>query len=106
MEGELMPLYIFSCPTCGEFDVWRRMSEVGNPVFCGSCQAVSRRIYSAPNVNLNSGSLAAIGRSPSTEPRVVKRSLCAQPTSALGNTHQPKNASGRPWMIGHPRERL
>lgn len=94
-----MPLYEFSCSTCGDFEVWRRMSETSVPVYCAECKALSKRIYSAPNVNLSSGRLASMSRSKSDEPRVMKRDAV---------TSKPKinRPAGRPWMIGHPSERL
>lgn len=88
-----MPLYEFRCETCGDFEVWRRMAEVGNPVHCPTCEAIARRLYSAPSVNLNSGSLSTL--SGSSEPRVMKRET--EPSQPRYQAAQ----GSRPWMVSH-----
>ena len=95
-----MPLYEYSCSTCGDFEVWLRLAELSNPVHCNTCQSVSRRIYSAPNISLNSGSLSAIGKRGSEKPQWVKREKL-EPKKPMLN-----RPTGRPWMISHTPERL
>lgn len=94
-----MPLYEFSCLTCGDFEIWRRIAESSDPVYCNECNALSKRVYSAPNVNLSSGRLASLSRSVSDEPRVIKR----ETVESQPKINRPK---GRPWMISHPPDRL
>jgi len=95
-----MPLYDYTCPNCGDFEAWRQMSEVGQPMVCVDCNATAARIYVAPNISLSSGSLSSrIGGS--SEPRLIKR--------AESRPRAPKHQSqrgGRPWMLGHAPERL
>ncbi len=91
-----MPLYEYRCKDCGEFEAWRSLSEYNAPMACPECDAVAVKIFTAPNINLNSGSLSAIAKNPATEPRVVKRKS-TEPTKP--RYQQVK--SNRPWMISH-----
>jgi putative FmdB family regulatory protein len=91
-----MPLYEYKCETCGSFEQWRMLAEAGTPMYCPTCQAVAQRIFSAPNVNLNSGSVRLRGGE-AKEPRVVKSSQDKEP--ATPKYSQQRN--GRPWMISH-----
>ena len=91
-----MPLYEFRCDTCGEFEAFRALAEFDNPMYCPTCDRLARRIFCAPNINLNSGRLP---RSP-REPQVVKRE---------NNPASPRYQSiksGRPWAIAHSPQRL
>lgn len=90
-----MPLYEFNCDTCGQFEAWRTLAELEKPMLCPSCAVVSKRIFSPPMVNLNSGSLFSIASKANSEPQVVKREK--EPSSP--KYQSPKG--GRPWMIGH-----
>ena len=89
-----MPLYEYKCVTCGRFEQWRTLAEVGTPMFCPTCQAVAQRVFSAPNVNLNSGSLR-LKRGETQEPRVVKSDRDKEPATPKYRQQQ----NGRPWMI-------
>lgn len=96
-----MPLYDYACSDCGDFEAWRKMAEVSNPMLCPQCNVVAKRIFTAPNISLNSTSLTAKIKGTS-EPRLVQRRQNSSPSS-------PKNQSvqgGRPWMIAHSTERL
>jgi putative FmdB family regulatory protein len=87
-----MPLYEFHCVTCGEFDAWRTLAEATNPMPCPECNTIAKRIFSAPNISLNTGNLSRYSK----EPRLVKKADCSPST--------PKHSSpqgGRPWMISH-----
>ncbi len=91
-----MPLYEYKCARCGMFEQWRRLAEVETPMLCPTCQGVARRIFSPPNVNLNSGSWGQRSGE-ATEPRVVKPSQDKEPTTPR-YSQQPNR---RPWMISH-----
>lgn len=41
-----MPLYEFSCPQCGPFDLRRDMQDVADAAVCPSCDRPARRVYS------------------------------------------------------------
>lgn len=88
-----MPLYEYRCNPCGEFEAWRNLAEYNAPMNCPSCNQPALKIISAPNVNLNSGSLSAIASN--SEPRVVRRKA-KEPT-------QPRyhSTNSRPWMVSH-----
>ena len=87
-----MPLYEYRCESCGEFEAWRSMSKYNAPINCPKCDRVAVKIFSAPNINLNSGSLSAIAKN--AEPRLVKQ----QKEPAKPRYHSTGN---RPWMVSH-----
>ncbi|MDX2099287.1 MAG: zinc ribbon domain-containing protein [Leptolyngbyaceae cyanobacterium bins.59] len=87
-----MPLYEFRCSTCGVFDTWRTLAESSQPANCPTCNTVSKRIFSAPAVQL-SGSLRLKKENP--EPKVMKRDREPAPPKVQ------TDSGGRPWMIGH-----
>ncbi len=93
-----MPLYDYKCADCGPFDVWRKMAEVTTPLSCPDCGVIATRVFTAPNISLNTGSLSRVGNS--AEPRLIKR----QGEPAVPTSQSPKG--GRPWMIGHAPQRL
>lgn len=94
-----MPLYDYKCYDCGNFEAWRKMAEVSNPINCPSCSVQAVRIYAAPSISLNVGRLPSSSQSTS-EPRLVQRR-----SQGSAPRHQSYNG-GRPWMIGHASERL
>ena len=87
-----MPLYEYRCNPCGEFEAWRSLAEYNVPMNCPNCDRLAQKIFSAPNINLNS-SLSAIA-SQTSEPRLVK-----QPKSSAKPRYH--STSNRPWMISH-----
>lgn len=96
-----MPLYEYRCDRCGEFEAWRSMSEYNAPMKCSECDRPATKIFSAPNINLNSGSLSAIARRKSAEPRLVKQ----EPKEPTKPRYQ-SSTTNRPWMVSHAPERL
>jgi len=94
-----MPIYAYKCDDCGPFDKLRRMADVDTPMPCPQCEAVATRVFTAPNVNLNSGSL--FKRAASKAPRLMKR----RGEPAAPQNQSPRSGS-RPWMLGHATERL
>lgn len=95
-----MPLYDYRCSPCGDFEAWRTMAEVSTPMPCPECSEIAKRVYTAPNVSLSSGSLMASAKV-GAEPRLVKR----QAQAPRQRTSQAVRG-GRPWMVGHAPERL
>ncbi|ELS05463.1 putative regulatory protein, FmdB family [Xenococcus sp. PCC 7305] len=91
-----MPLYEYRCNPCGEFEVWRSLAEYNAPMNCPDCDQVAQKMVSAPSINLNSGSLSAIARSQSSEPRLVK-SKHLEPTKPRYQS----STGSRPWMVSH-----
>lgn len=86
-----MPLYDYRCKNCGNFEKWLQLADLDSPVRCSSCQQVTIRLISAPNISLN------IGRFPQPDqtPQVVTRQKSAPPL----RLQQAK--AGRPWMVSH-----
>ncbi len=95
-----MPLYEYRCESCGEFEAWRSMSEYNAPMNCPECNQVAIKIFSALNINLNSGSLSAIAKK-SSEPRLVKQ----EPKEPAKPRYQ-RSIGDRPWMVSHIPARL
>lgn len=91
-----MPLYEYRCNNCGEFEAWRSMAKYNAPLDCPQCNQVAIKIFSAPNINLNSGSLSAIASGSTSEPRLVKQ----EPTEPIKPRYQ-SSTGNRPWMVSH-----
>lgn len=88
-----MPLYDFQCQNCGTFERWVALAEINAAVCCPSCATVAKRLFSAPNINLGSGSLRL--KVEQKEPQVLKKGI--EPKPARHYSHR----DGRPWMISH-----
>ena len=91
-----MPLYEYRCNSCGEFEALRSLSDYNAPMPCPECEQVAVKIFSVPNINLNSGSLSAIAKSNSTEPKLVKNR-----SNEPEKPRYQQVKSNRPWMISH-----
>ena len=76
-----MPLYEYRCPQCGPFDLRRAVEEASAPLWCPTCDAPARRVYSAPGTATLRGPLsgasgaerARVDRARSGEPVVTGR---------------------------------
>ncbi|MDJ0570414.1 MAG: zinc ribbon domain-containing protein [Pleurocapsa sp. MO_192.B19] len=91
-----MPLYEYRCNPCGEFEAWRSLAEYNLPMNCPSCDRTATKIFSAPNINLNSGSLSALASSQPAEPKLVTQKG-KEPTKPRYQS----STNSRPWMISH-----
>jgi putative FmdB family regulatory protein len=81
-----VPIYAYTCATCGSFDVWRPAVEASEGHDCPSCGAFARRCFTPPGVARMS--------------RPLFRAREREETSA----HAPEVAamkSGRPMPHGH-----
>lgn len=94
-----MPLYEFDCQSCGTFEKFRSMSETSKPMFCPTCQAEAKRIYSVAGLIMTPQSLRSRIEQ-SAEPRIVNRSEVKHSHTHKHN-HNHHHDHGRPWMIGH-----
>lgn len=97
-----MPLYNYSCSTCGSFDAWSPMADAHLPCACPGCDGLSRREVASPHLSLMNGSLRkALDRSErsTSEPRRVKRAHLANCGCKLCGAG--KSSPMRRWMIGH-----
>jgi len=97
-----MPRYEFRCENCGPFECWRPLDEVSVPMVCPKCQAVARRVYTAPGLVKTPPALAqGLYRAEKSafEPEVIKREYPVseeeKPSQVVYQSH------GRPWQIGH-----
>ncbi|MEM9008045.1 MAG: zinc ribbon domain-containing protein [Cyanobacteria bacterium P01_F01_bin.86] len=96
-----MPLYDYRCDNCGDFEAWRKLAELKIPMVCPSCDETDvKRVFSPPNVHLNSGRFP-VGSQSSSEPRLVKK-----PDREPSQPRNRVSKCNRPWMIGHAAERL
>lgn len=112
-----MPLYNFTCESCGEFTEWRQMSCCGDPVACPECGNLAPRAVSAPFIrNMPRNTRIAHERNEKSahEPRVMSRAeldkIGRKRSEAPGHHHRGhhhggqhhhQHRSSRPWMIGH-----
>lgn len=91
-----MPIYAFTCATCGPFEAVRPMAQAADPAFCGTCGSEARRVFSAPGLGL----LA----------KPVRRALEVEEKSAhepvvvgekRGRPRAHRHASTPPWVLSH-----
>ena len=104
-----MPLYLYNCKSCGEFQDWQAMTACDQPAACPRCGRRSRRVVSAPKIlamDANLRKAHARNERSAHEPRLVRRDKqkphdhVLVPGAAHG--HGPHfHRSSRPWMIGH-----
>lgn len=69
-----MPVYVFTCPVCGRFELARPMARAGEAACCPECRCEARRVYTPPNhALLTSEVRGALGAEEASahEPRVV-----------------------------------
>jgi putative FmdB family regulatory protein len=45
-----VPLYVFTCPECGSFEVARAMAEASSRACCPTCQGEARRVFTPPRL--------------------------------------------------------
>ncbi len=97
-----MPRYEFHCEHCGSFECWRPLDEATVPMICPQCQAVARRVYTAPGLVKTPAAMGqALYRAEKSayEPEVIKREYPVseeeKPSQVVYQSH------GRPWQIGH-----
>jgi putative FmdB family regulatory protein len=91
-----MPVYAFTCATCGAFDVVRPMVEAGAPARCPECGNDARRVFSPPGLALLARPVRAgleMEEKSAHEPDVV--------TKKRGRPMPHRHAPSPPWTIGH-----
>ena len=91
-----MPIYEYRCGQCGEFSALRSLLDYNAPMQCPECADVAVKIFSVPNINLNSRSFSAIDKINSAEPKLVK----GKATKPTKPKYQQVRGN-RPWMISH-----
>jgi putative FmdB family regulatory protein len=104
-----MPLYPYTCDSCGDFQEWQSMKACDQSVACPRCGMVSRRAVTAPTIlGMDARVRYAHMRNEKSahEPRVVRRDdkEHGHHVHAHAGTHSHGShlhRSSRPWMIGH-----
>jgi putative FmdB family regulatory protein len=97
-----MPRYEFLCEHCGSFEYWRPFEEASASMICPQCQAVVRRVYTAPGLVKTPPALAnAMYRAEKSahEPEVVTREYPMPKEEKPSQIVYPSH--GRPWQVGH-----
>lgn len=103
-----MPLYPYTCESCGGFQKWQSMTACEGSVACPRCGSIAHRAVSAPTIlGMDAHVREAHKRNEKSahEPRVVRRNNDQGHhghAHAGAGTHRPHlHQSSRPWMIGH-----
>jgi putative FmdB family regulatory protein len=92
-----MPIYGFTCASCGDFEVQRSMSEASALARCPDCRTLARRVFTAPGVR----QMTAPGRNAlEREERSRHEPARASEVSGRPMPHV-HGAPSRPWMVGH-----
>ena len=93
-----MPVYEYSCPSCGPFEELVAMDAAGEPAACPSCDRLAPRTYSlAIGPPTSSPAQRAMReRAESGEPRREART-----GASAGHAPHRHPQRERPWMIGH-----
>jgi putative FmdB family regulatory protein len=45
-----MPIYAFSCPRCGSFELMRPVEQAAAPLACAICGEDARRVFTPPGL--------------------------------------------------------
>jgi putative FmdB family regulatory protein len=91
-----MPVYAFTCGTCGGFDVQRPMAESDEPARCPECGSHARRVFSPPGLALLARPVRLgldMEEKSAHEPEVV--------TQKRGRPMPHRHAPSPPWAVGH-----
>lgn len=100
-----MPLYTYTCASCGPFETWATIEAAKSEILCPECETPGKRQISLPHIsNMNSTLRKALARSEQSgsEPKVVsKKHLagCGCPMCKIGKPKPPPTRYK--WMIGH-----
>ncbi|HTW53015.1 MAG TPA: zinc ribbon domain-containing protein [Stellaceae bacterium] len=104
-----MPVYDYSCETCGAFVISRPMAEYREPHDCPACGAPAPRALLTPPrlANMESARRSAFqtNERAAHSPRQAERHVhgprcgCAAPRTSSGAAKSFLGA--RPWMISH-----
>ncbi|GBD16322.1 hypothetical protein HRbin26_01218 [bacterium HR26] len=99
-----MPLYEFTCPAHGPFELRRPFSQASAPAHCPRCGELARRVFTSPNVPRTPAWIVeGLTREERSrhEPRIATREEIGLPAYDPEAKPQYHVARGRPWMISH-----
>lgn len=91
-----MPLYEFSCPACGPFELVRPMADAAAAAACPACGSEARRVLTPPHLTVLARPLRAAlewEERSAHEPDVVDEKRGRR----LPHGHAP----APPWIVGH-----
>jgi putative FmdB family regulatory protein len=91
-----VPIYAFTCWTCGPFEVTRGMAQSAAPISCPNCGGDARRVFTPPALALLSKpvrGLLDLEQRSAHEPAMVSQKT-GRPRP---HTHDPTP----PWMLSH-----
>lgn len=72
-----MPVYAFSCATCGPFELRRPADQSGVPLACPECSAPAKRVYTVPGIPSRAG---ALGTATERERATMRRAATGEPS--------------------------
>jgi putative FmdB family regulatory protein len=107
-----VPIYQFTCETCGPFERRRDAASAGEPAACETCGTPARRVFAAPMTRAPGDPFASASRDVRAR---AERSRTGEPMVSHGHTpagrpagqvmhefkHDHHHASRRPWLVGH-----
>jgi putative FmdB family regulatory protein len=106
-----MPLYLYTCKTCGDDSDWRSIIACMQPLACPQCGNASERAVTAPTIlGMDALRRKAYERNEESAhaPKVVRAQDWKPHDHHTGHqlgkahAHGPHvHQSSRPWMIGH-----
>ena len=106
-----MPLYPYTCDSCGDFQDWQSITACDQPAACPRCGTMSRRAVAAPTIlGMDARIRNAHMRNEKSahEPRVVRADDWKPHHGHHAHAHGATDGHGshlhqssRPWMIGH-----
>jgi putative FmdB family regulatory protein len=91
-----MPVYAFTCPGCGAFEVMRPMAESAAPTLCPTCGSQARRLFTPPG-------LARLAR-PARRALEIEEKSAHEPevvTDKRGRPRPDRHGRQPPWVLSH-----
>jgi putative FmdB family regulatory protein len=97
-----MPVYEFSCPSCGGFEVVRPMAEAGDPMRCPRCAGAAQRRFGVPGGRHVPAAVSAAHERNERSVHDPARASRADVAAAGGRPlHPHRHGPQRPWQLGH-----
>jgi putative FmdB family regulatory protein len=91
-----MPIYAFTCPGCGAFELMRPMAEAAAAARCPTCGSQARRLFTPPGLARLAGPVRRaldVEEKSAHEPEVV--------TEKRGRPRPHRHRPSPPWVLSH-----
>jgi putative FmdB family regulatory protein len=91
-----VPVYAFTCESCGPFDLVRPVADASRAAACPKCGAEARRVFTPPGLALLTRPVRRaleVEEKSAHEPDVV--------TEKRGRPLPHRHAAGPPWALTH-----